>query len=54
MLDLADETWSPANPLTQSRHGLGYVAVAGTIYGIAGCTETPLRDVRTVDALTVS
>jgi len=53
VLDLADGTWSPANPLTQSRHGLGYVAVDGAIYGIAGCTETPLRDVRTVDVLTL-
>ncbi len=53
VLDLADGTWSPANPLTQSRHGLGYVAVGDRLYGIAGCTETPLRDVRTVDVLTV-
>ena len=54
VLDLAAGTWSPANPLTQSRHGLGYVAVDGSIYGIAGCTETPLRDVRTVDVLEVA
>lgn len=53
VLDLADGTWSPANPLTVSRHGLGYVVVGDRIYGIAGCTESPLRDVRTVDVLTV-
>jgi len=53
-LDLAEGTWSSTSPLSVSRHGLGYVAVGGTIYGIGGCTETPLRDVRTVDALTLS
>ena len=51
VMDLASGTWSPANPLTVSRHGLGFVAVGGHIYGIGGCTETPLRDVRTVDVL---
>ncbi|CAA9372812.1 MAG: hypothetical protein AVDCRST_MAG21-1183 [uncultured Nocardioidaceae bacterium] len=53
VLDLADEKWSPANPLTLPRHGLGYVAVGGSIYGIGGCSESPLRDVRTVDVLDV-
>jgi hypothetical protein len=51
--DLTAGTWSPANPLTQSRHGLGYVPVGGTIYAVGGCAEYPLRDLRTVDALTV-
>ncbi len=50
-LDLSSGTWAPANPLTVSRHGLGYVATGGKIYGIGGCTETPLRDVRSVDVL---
>ncbi len=53
VLDLEEGTWSPANPLTSSRHGLGYVAVDSSIYGIGGCTESPLRDVRTVDVLQV-
>jgi influenza virus NS1A-binding protein len=51
VLGVDEGTWSPANPLTVSRHGLGYVAVGTSIYGIGGCTETPLRDVRTVDVL---
>ncbi len=51
VLDPDDGTWSPANPLTVSRHGLGYVTVGSRIYGIGGCTETPLRDVRSVDVL---
>lgn len=54
VLDVEQGVWSPANPLTVSRHGLGYVAVGGSIYGIGGCTETPLRDVRTVDVLRVT
>ena len=45
--------WQPANALTVSRHGLGYVAVGDRIYAIGGCTESPLRDVRTVDVLDV-
>lgn len=51
VLDARDQTWSPANPLSVSRHGLGYVPVGDTIYGIGGCTPSPLRDVRTVDVL---
>ena len=51
VLDIEAGSWSPANPLTLSRHGLGYVAVGSRIYGVGGCTETPLRDVRTVDVL---
>ena len=52
VLDLADPTrWRPANPLTLSRHGLGYVGVGRYLYGIGGCSEHPLRDVRTVDRL---
>ena len=54
VLALDEGTWSVANPLTQSRHGLGYVAVGGSIYGIGGCMESPLRDVRTVDVLEVT
>jgi N-acetylneuraminic acid mutarotase len=50
-LDLGNGSWSPASPLTVSRHGLGYIAVGDRIYGIGGCTEWPLRDVRTVDVL---
>ena len=51
VLDLESGTWSPANPLTVPRHGLGYIVVGSSIYGIGGCTESPLRDVRTVDVL---
>lgn len=54
VLDPEQGAWSPANPLTVSRHGLGYVALGGSIYGIGGCTESPLRDVRTVDVLQVT
>lgn len=51
VLDLEEGApWSPAAPLTVPRHGLGYVAVDDRIYAIGGCTESPLRDVRTVDA----
>ncbi len=53
VLDLDRGRWRPANPLTASRHGLGYVAVGDALYGIGGCSETPLRDVRTVDAITL-
>lgn len=52
VLDLAGaRTWEPANPLTLSRHGLGYVQVGDHLYAIAGCSESPLRDVRTVDRM---
>ena len=51
VLDLEAGTWSRANSLTVSRHGLGYVALGGRIYGIGGCTESPLRDVKTVDVV---
>ena len=52
VLDLAGaRTWEPANPLTRSRHGLGYVQVDDHLYAIAGCSESPLRDVRTVDRM---
>jgi Kelch motif/Galactose oxidase, central domain len=52
--DVRNHTWSPANPMTVARHGLGYIAVGEKIYGIAGCTEHPLRDVSYVDVLDVS
>jgi hypothetical protein len=52
--DVRTDTWSRANPMTVARHGLGYIAVGETIYGIAGCTEHPLRDVSYVDALDMS
>lgn len=45
--------WVEANPLTLSRHGMGYAVVRGSIYSIAGCALDPLRDVRTVDRLTL-
>lgn len=51
VLDVDTATWSAANPLTVSRHGLGYVAHGGRIFAIGGCSESPLRDVRTVDVL---
>lgn len=53
VLDTSDPEagWEPANPLTLSRHGMGYVVVDGFIYSIAGCALNPLRDVRTVDRL---
>jgi hypothetical protein len=54
VLDTSAGSWSPANPLTLSRHGLGYVPVDGRIYAIGGCMESPLRDVRTVDVLDVT
>lgn len=54
VLETGQATWTPAGPLTISRHGLGYIPVGTTIYAIGGCMESPLRDVRTVDALDVS
>ncbi|HEX6151120.1 Kelch repeat-containing protein [Nocardioides sp.] len=45
------ETWEPANPLTLSRHGMGFVVHDGFIYAIGGCALNPLRDVRTVDRM---
>lgn len=54
VLDTTDGTWAPANPLTLSRHGLGYIPVGDRIYAIGGCMESPLRDVRTVDVLDVT
>lgn len=52
VLDLADPTrWQEANPMTLARHGQGFVPVGGWIYNIAGCSASPLRDVRTVDRL---
>ena len=47
----ARDVWEPANQLSLSRHGLGYVRVDDALYAIAGCAEKPLRDVRTVDRL---
>lgn len=44
-------TWEPANALTLSRHGMGFVVHDGYIYSIAGCALNPLRDVRTVDRM---
>lgn len=52
--DIDADKWTEANPMTVSRHGLGYIAVDGKIYGIGGCTEHPLRDVPFVDVLDVS
>lgn len=52
-LDLRSGVWSPANHPPLSRHGLGFVALDDRIYAIAGCQEWPLRDVRTVDVLTM-
>lgn len=50
--DAADPvSWEEANALTLSRHGMGFVALDGFIYAIAGCALNPLRDVRTVDRL---
>jgi N-acetylneuraminic acid mutarotase len=51
--DVATESWSDANPMTVSRHGLGYIAVGNRIFGIGGCTESPLKDVSFVDVLEV-
>ena len=53
-LDLDTGKWAPANHPPLSRHGHGYVALDGAIYAIGGCQEWPLRDVRTVDVMTVS
>lgn len=49
--DVPAGTWSPANPMTLSRHGMGYLPVGDKIYGIAGCSESPLADVDIVDVL---
>ena len=54
VFDPDTSTWSPANPMTVPRHGLGYVAVDGQIFGVGGCTESPLRDVSFVDVLDVA
>lgn len=52
VLDLEErDVWEPANAISLSRHGLGYVLVDDALYAIAGCAENPLRDVRTVDRL---
>lgn len=53
VLDPADVEagWEPANALTLSRHGMGFVEVGGYLYSIGGCALNPLRDVRTVDRL---
>lgn len=53
VMDLGKGSWSPANPLPRSRHGLGYVPVGSSIYAVGGCSEYPLRDMRTVDELEV-
>lgn len=50
-LDLRTGDWVPANPPPLSRHGHGAVALAGALYAIGGCQESPLRDVRTVDVM---
>ncbi|HEX4976448.1 MAG TPA: kelch repeat-containing protein [Nocardioides sp.] len=47
-------SWEPANAISLSRHGLGYVLVDDALYAIGGCAENPLRDVRTVDRLTLA
>ena len=54
VFDVDKGTWSRANPLTFSRHGLGFVPVGHSIYGIGGCSEEPEHDVRTVDVLRLS
>ncbi len=53
-LDLGAGQWEPANYPPLSRHGLGLVALGDTLYAVGGCQESPLRDVRTVDALELS
>ncbi len=50
-LSASQDGWAPAAPMTMSRHGLGLVSVGELLYAIGGCTEEPLRDVRTVDVL---
>lgn len=47
-------SWEPANAVSLSRHGLGFVPVGDALYAIGGCAENPLRDVRTVDRLTLT
>lgn len=55
VLDLGEpDTWEPANAMSLSRHGLGYVRVDDALYAIGGCAESPLRDVRTVDRLSLA
>jgi N-acetylneuraminic acid mutarotase len=49
--DLTTAQWTPANHPPLSRHGHGAVALDGAVYAIGGCQESPLRDVRTVDAM---
>jgi hypothetical protein len=53
VMDLGTGTWSRANPLTKSRHGLGYLPVGGSLFAVGGCAEYPLRDLRNVDELRV-
>lgn len=54
VLDVATGTWHEAPPLRVSRHGLGMAVVGARLYAIGGCSESPLRDVRTVDVLSVT
>ena len=54
LLDLGTGEWEPANHPPLSRHGHGFVALDGAVYAIGGCQEWPLRDVRTVDVMTLS
>ncbi|WP_372727943.1 Kelch repeat-containing protein [Nocardioides sp.] len=51
VLTVGGREWRRAAPMTESRHGLSLVGVGGLIYGIGGCTESPLQDVDTVDVL---
>lgn len=53
VMDLGKGTWSRANPMPKSRHGLGYLPVAHSIFAVGGCAEYPLRDLRNVDELAV-
>lgn len=52
--DPVENTWHEADPLGVSRHGLAMAAVGDRVYAIGGCSESPLRDVRTVDVLDVT
>lgn len=55
VLDVQERrSWEPANAISLSRHGLGYVLVDDALYAIGGCAENPLRDVRTVDRLSLA
>jgi len=49
--DVAADRWSSANPMTFSRHGMGYLPVGNKVYSVGGCAESPLRDVDIVDML---